>query len=432
MRAKLILLIVAIAIAAFTPLRAIPDAPILQVDTLVDLSKTGGGEAGGALFLPDGNIIALWKSIPHVIDSKTGEVIRRMDTVHSSTVFNPKLTKDGTKLVAISEGLKLNVWDVPSGKIIFQTKKEIMSFCISPDGTKMYITLPNNTDNPRIIAVYDMATSEEIERLAYPNMTFGYHIDISPDGQTLAVSVGKKINDNTDNQFILINLNDKQNYTTIESLQMQIYSMEFSPDGKQIAFRYDNGNGENYNYIYNLDTKEKKFIKIQELSTLFGFKVAYMGNPKFVDNNTILFQIGSEMDENIYYFSWNISENRLKNYVKLIYNQSIDVKNDLVLFCNSFGVIGYINKDIVPVINNIQKEVLLTYIDHRLEYLSDISFKGESIIYDLTGKTIMNLGIQQFVIGKNIIRINQPLPRGIYILTINDKTNQLSYKFIVE
>ena len=78
MRAKL-LLIVAVLIVTATMVQAQPNVPTLEVDTLVNLGKSEIAQAGGALFLPDGNIIALWKSIPHVIDSKTGEVIRKLE-----------------------------------------------------------------------------------------------------------------------------------------------------------------------------------------------------------------------------------------------------------------------------------------------------------------------------------------------------------------
>ncbi|MEI6089071.1 MAG: T9SS type A sorting domain-containing protein [bacterium] len=74
----------------------------------------------------------------------------------------------------------------------------------------------------------------------------------------------------------------------------------------------------------------------------------------------------------------------------------------------------------------------LLYKNNQFEYVSNKAFIGESIIYDLTGKTIMNLGIQNFIVGKNYIRVNQNLPLGIYILSIKSGTEQFSYKFLVE
>ena len=82
--------------------------------------------------------------------------------------------------------------------------------------------------------------------------------------------------------------------------------------------------------------------------------------------------------------------------------------------------------------NNIPIENFLLYKNSQLEYTSEEAYIGESSIFDTTGKLIANLGSQPFNVGKNIIRINQPLPTGIYILTIKSGHEQLSYKFIVE
>jgi WD40 repeat protein len=432
MKVLKILIVAAVLIAAFTQLRAIPDVPILQVDTLVNLSKTGGGEAQGALFLPDGNIIAIWKGRPMIIDSKSGEIIRNLDALPSGYASDPKITKDGTRLITRVTGPELAIWDIPSGKIIKQFKFQVGWCCISPDGTKLYITLPNKNDNPGTIAVYDMATFEEIERLSYTSVTWGSQIDISPDGQTLAVSVGYKVNETFSNKFILINLNDKQNYTTIESLKLQINSMEFSPDGKQVAFLY-NGPDDIYIYIYNLETKEKKYIREQELEALFGIKFYYISSPVFVSNDRLVFSCIDLSKKFNYYLSWDLYENKTKNLIDFKYNQSIDIKDTTILLCNQGGIIGYLNKSIVPVKENqILNKNYLNYHNNQLEYDTDKSFIGTSMVYDTTGKMIIDLGSQPFVIGKNIIRINQPMMKGVYLLTINDKTNQSSYKFIVE
>ncbi|MEI6089513.1 MAG: T9SS type A sorting domain-containing protein [bacterium] len=433
MRTKFIVLAVAILLAAFSQLRAIPDVPTLQVDTLVDLSKTGGGEAGGALFLPDGNIIAIWKSIPHVIDSKTGEVIRRMDTIKASPLNYPRITKNGLRFGAISEGIKLKIWDVPTGKLLFQPKNSIYDFCFSPDGTKLYGALSNEKDNPGTIVVYDMATFEEIERLSFTSVTWGGPIDISPDGQTLAVSVGYKINDTFNNKFILINLNDKQNYTSIESLKLQINSMEFSPDGNQVSFLY-NGSDDLYIYIYNLETKEKKYIRKAELSVLFGgANIAAIGKPKFIDSNHIYSGFKDGTGKLWYSFSWNIPENRIKNYFDFLGPVSVGVNDSILLFCNGAGVIGITNKKAVPVKDIIvPKENNITYKNNQLEYFSNKPFIGESYLYDINGKLIAYLGTQLFKSGNNTIPVNHPILNGVYLLTIISDTEYISKKFMVE
>lgn len=171
---------------------------------------------------------------------------------------------------------------------------------------------------------------------------------------------------------------------------------------------------------------------MEELSSVFGSSFKDLGLSGFVDDNTFLIGVGDNTIEHNYYFSWDILEKRVKNYVNFNYNQSIDVNDTIILVYGYYGVIGYLNKNIVPVKDNEIENIYLSYRNNQLEYYSDKSFLGQLIIYDTTGKMIANLGSQPFVIGKNTIRINQPLPIGIYILTIKNGTEQNSYKFIVE
>ena len=80
------------------------------------LGKTGYCEAGGALFLPDGNIIALWKCIPHIIDGKTGWICKPNDAedmaaqlrkYFDSTLFHQR---DGTRASIVEFAEKKYSW----------------------------------------------------------------------------------------------------------------------------------------------------------------------------------------------------------------------------------------------------------------------------------------------------------------------------------
>jgi hypothetical protein len=409
--------------------KAQPDVPILQVDTLVDLGKVIKGEASGAFFLPDGNIIAVIRDTPLIVDSKSGLVLRRLDSLIGQYVQRPKVSPDGRYLIAYSwKGTA--IWDIATGKIL-KYFENVNDYSFSPNGTDLYIC-GGNSSELGAIRVIDMNTLEEIERFGY--FPSGFLIDISTDGQTLALSIYKKPDESSDkrtNSFILINLNDKEKYTLIEAFEPGVNSMEFSPDGNQVSFLY-NGSDDLYIYIYNLETKEKKYIRKAELSVLFGgVYIAGIGIPQFITNEIIYTTIGDLKGSYLYNFTWNIPEHRVKNYIN--FNTStIDVKDSLVLFGGG-RLIGLTNKYALPVKDlDVPKDAYLTYKNNQLEYNSERVFLGESTIYDTTGKMIADLGSQPYVIGKNIIRINQPLPIGIYILTIKDNTSQSSYKFIVE
>jgi len=111
----------------------------------------------------------------------------------------------------------------------------------------------------------------------------------------------------------------------------------------------------------------------------------------------------------------------------------VDFKANTVLFSGFFGDLELLNLDTVSVGNDpIPNTEYLFYKNNQLEYLSNNAFIGESIIYNTTGKMIKNLGSQPFMIGKNLIRVNHPLQRGIYLLSIKNTTSQSSFKFIVE
>jgi WD40 repeat protein len=244
------LILVAVLMLTATLAQAQPNVPISDVDTLCYLGKGIAGEAGGAFFLPDGNIIALWKGIPTVIDSKTGTIIRNLEELPNQNVDFPALSADGRYFVAYSKK-GTAIWDVNTGKVIkFITVAN--GYAFSPDGSKMYCTAENDSKDPGIIIEYDMNTLERIDRFCHDDFKAGDHIAISPDGQTLAVSLYKPQDnpyDEKTNQVILIDLKDKTKYTVLETLEPTIKSMEFSPDGKQLTFVYNGGNGNVYIYI---------------------------------------------------------------------------------------------------------------------------------------------------------------------------------------
>ncbi|MEI6089694.1 MAG: T9SS type A sorting domain-containing protein [bacterium] len=434
MRAKHLLIVAALIFTA-TMAMAQPNVPTINVDTLVNLGKFVQGESSGAFFLPDGNIIAVKGDTPYIIDSKSGEILRTLEKSPIESVLEPEITKDGTKLVASVMGPRFEVWDIPSGKIIKKSDPIIRYFCLSPDGTKLFATLYNDPAKPGLIAVFDMTTFQEIERLSYGGLQTAFSIDISPDGQTLAVSVDKTPDGSSDtqtNQVVLINLNDKKNYTVVEPDGDGFLTMQFSPDGKRIASLYNDGN-HIYIYIYDLETKEEKYIKLEELSNMFEMQLMGIGTPSFINRNTILCTVGNSTTGKTYLFSWNIPENRIKNIINYDSKQSVDFKDSIILICNIRGVLAYINNNIVPIVDlSILNESILTYNNNRLEYYSNESFIGECFIYDTTGKMIVDLGPQQFITGKNTIPINKPLNTGIYILTIDTGSEPLSYKFLVE
>jgi WD40 repeat protein len=252
MKVLRIIIVAAVLIAAITQLQAQPNVPILEVDTLVYLGKTEIGKAAGAFFLPDGNIIAVWKGRPLIIDSKSGEIIRKLDSIPMISGYNAKskITKNGLYLF-VESAIGLAICERSSGHII-KYLDDVVNFCLSADDTKLYTTVNKRVDDPGLIIEYNIPTFERVDRFLSQNLLASAFIAASPDGKTLALSVYKKPANEYDkatNQVILIDLKDKTKYTVLETLEPTVYSLEFSPDGKQLTFLYVGPNLNIYIYI---------------------------------------------------------------------------------------------------------------------------------------------------------------------------------------
>ncbi|MEI6091268.1 MAG: T9SS type A sorting domain-containing protein [bacterium] len=410
-----------------------PNVPTINVDTLWN-GKFSSAGTGGALFTPDGNSVIVMKnfsldperSTPIILDAKTGKIIRFLDTLKNYS-FKVKISKDGTKLVVLTMGPELTIWDIPTGKII-KSIGNIHDYCLSPDGTKLYIS-GGNPNHYGAIRVVDMTTFEEIERFC--SFASGYYMDISPDGQTIALSV-EKTNDNND-PIILINLSDKKYYTIIETGQAYM-SMNFSPDGKQIVSRQGGGNPSDYFiFIYNIETNEKKYIRLKDFENWFGVSMAAIGVDGFIDDNKIFLSACDQTCDKTYFFVLNSQENRITKLIDFMPPWSIDFRDSLILLCNYSGVIGYLNKNAVSVQDNlIFDNTLITYSNNQLEFNSEKAFTGTAQIYDISGKLVADLGKQTFSAGRNIISVNQSLSIGVYLLTIINGQERISGKFMVE
>ncbi|MEI6091270.1 MAG: T9SS type A sorting domain-containing protein [bacterium] len=417
--------------------QAQPNVPTINVDTLWNGGFTSAG-TGGALFTPDGNSVIVMKnfsldperSTPIILDAKTGKIIRFLDTLKSYS-SKVKISKAGTKLVVGTMGPNLTIWDIPTGKII-KSFGNIRDYCISPDGTKLYIS-GGNPNHYGAIRVVDMTTFEEIERFC--SVASGYYMDISPDGQMIALSASRESSwgDNKDSQVILININDKNNYIVVDAFPFGAISMEFSPNGQQIAFLYNKSDSNIFIEIFNIETKTKNIINLDMLSNIFGIKIQWQGPAYFVDNNNILFEASDWSDYHHYHMLWNIEEGRIRNLINLHFNQCIDIKDSTVLLCGQLGLLGYLNKNAVSVQDNlIFDNTLITYSNNQLEFNSEKTFTGIAQIYDISGKIVVDFGTHTFSAGRNIIPINQSLSVGVYILTIINDDERISGKFMVQ
>ncbi|MEI6089487.1 MAG: T9SS type A sorting domain-containing protein [bacterium] len=390
----------------------------------------------GALFLPGSNYILVlqnveenpdYNSTPIVFDPDNCEVIREFETLNKSKIYDPVITKDGKYLIADSD-LGIIVWDIATGHIV-KKLKQCVRFCLSADGSKIYSTKNGDDNHSGIIRVYDIVTFEETEIFSDHDFWGAQEIACSPDGNTLAVSVSHypigDPNNDTSASVILINMNKNLEYKIVDNFRPPIGNLNFSPNGKYLAFTQRVPYMYSTVRIYNLITNEKECIYDSDLKLLFNQWDWMRGFLTFFDSNTISFVFG---DNSVI---WNINEHRINGAIsfRAFYN---DIKSDKILMCDDVGNIviediSSLSVDKIKVYKN-----YITFINNQLEITSDKTYIAEVFIYDLNGKLVSNLGSTAFVNGKNNIIVNQSLAKGVYILNINSDAEQISKKFIIE
>jgi WD40 repeat protein len=91
-----------------------------------------------AAFSPDGDYIAIGDGdyVIHILDSKSGNIIRTFEKAHSDPVASISFSGDGKYMLSAAD-LSICLWDFESGKLIYKIKADgFASFVrFSPDGT---------------------------------------------------------------------------------------------------------------------------------------------------------------------------------------------------------------------------------------------------------------------------------------------------------
>jgi WD40 repeat protein len=91
-----------------------------------------------AAFSPDGAYIAIGDSdyVIHILDSKSGNIIRTFEKAHSDPVESISFSREGKYILSAAD-LSICLWDFESGELIYKIKADgFASFVrFSPDGT---------------------------------------------------------------------------------------------------------------------------------------------------------------------------------------------------------------------------------------------------------------------------------------------------------
>lgn len=155
---------------------------------------------------------------------------------HSNTVYSVKFMDDDSKLISCSRDTTIRVWDINSGKELWQTKtggRGLADVDISPDG-KLIVYCSwyfNKSGVSGFIQLYDVEKKEKIwltEHNTHPLVV----VRFSPDGKKFAVGSWEwqvSVWDLNDlHQPKIYDYNDVKSYSAVDDIA-------FSPNGKQIA-----------------------------------------------------------------------------------------------------------------------------------------------------------------------------------------------------
>ncbi|MEI6089688.1 MAG: T9SS type A sorting domain-containing protein [bacterium] len=445
-----------LATLGFATVQMRAEIPIIQADTVY--YGFPGGEVTGIVFGPTGEtVILMHDAQPVEINIKTKQIMREFEKVPNSVSSNPSffINKQnnylGAKVYSSDYFSEQNIsgiilWDLQTGKIV-----NSLPHLVLQTNCDQYFSLFISSDK-KYLGKYDINTFKYIDSIYLPKDIpgFGYAewgaIGIIPNSNKVLAGV---------NRYTLTEQGDKKYYLA------ELYVVDF--DTKQytkVPIPYETGQYRSeIHQIIVTESGKYNIIEVEnvELGTTFfiydqNFSFKYkLGNKDFVNmtdiqivnTNTIITPVTDDyllFSMNNYQFNidrmafFNIQSKTVSKYLGFIGNGVYDKYSKKIgLRGTILGLTGVYNLEALPV-KDLPKTNIpeLVYKNNQLEYNSVENFIGDSQIYDTTGKMILSLGTKNFIKGKNLIRINQNLPTGIYLLTIKNGTNQLSYKFVVE
>jgi len=256
-------------------------------------------------FSPDGkflvsgsndNTVKIW-------DTESGRELRTFighDKEVLSVAFSPdgKIIASGSKETdfrqdSVGEGSYLNgtlkIWDVQSGKELFSIRHGgfqknaygIENITFSPDGTRVAITsaVKHGGYTFSVIRIYNTKTGNLLNTLYGDRKiksNYFYSLDFSPDGKNIIAT-----EENGYGKYLIriLNINTGKVLLAINPGENKISSAVYCPDGKKILVLYDTSI-----LIYDLQTGKQ----IHELKTEDGYKgrVSYSPDGKYILSKT--------------------------------------------------------------------------------------------------------------------------------------------------
>jgi WD40 repeat protein/class 3 adenylate cyclase len=174
----------------------------------------------------------------YVLDSQSGEILRKLETGKDTLLMVPGVSPDGTLAAAGNIEGTIYFWEVSSGELV--KTLTCLSFAKiiqwSPDGSKIAMLCYDFGQTINIIQVVDAQTFETQLRIEGDRKSQPYNwIRWSPDSTRIAVGGGSDEVGSLTNPVYVYDASSGEELLKIVKHTGQLSRIDWSPDGKRLA-----------------------------------------------------------------------------------------------------------------------------------------------------------------------------------------------------